>query len=333
MGKRLLVVGSNTIHTYTFIDLVKSYFDEVCLLTNIKEKQVDFEVYALDFRLSSFQTVTKIRKITERFAPTHIHIHQANSYAFLTVLALRKHSAKKILNAWGSDILINPKKNFILKQIVKFSLKNVDIVVADSDAVLEEAKRLIPDLKTENINFGIDFLACNGEKENMIYSNRLHKPLYRIEKIILSFNTFVKKNADWKLVIAGRGEETPKLKSLVESLGLEERVSFVGFVEKETNFKYYCQSKIYVSIPESDSVSLSLIEAIVSGAVVFVSDLKANREVIDSDLGFVVEDLEDIPFEAYQGIDSILQKKRAEVLKVRFSKEYNRQRYIEIYEN
>ena len=332
MRNKLMVIGSNSIHTYTFITLIHDYFEEIILLTNEKQQNVDFKVIELDFRLKNFQTIFQIKKIANTFQPTHIHIHQANSYAFLSFLALKNYPAKKILNAWGSDILLNPKKNFLFKQMVKFNLKQADIIVADSDTVLKEATRLVSDIKTENINFGIDFIECNKSKEKIIYSNRLHKSLYNIDKIIYAFNKFVKKNPEWKLVIAGDGEDTPKLKKIVYDFGIEKSVDFIGFVDKKTNFHYYCKSKIYISIPQSDSVSLSLVEAIVSGCVVFVSDLDANKEVVDVTTGIILDNLENIDFLRFKKVDRMLQVRSINYLKKKFSKEYNNQRYREIYE-
>jgi len=333
MRKKLLVVGSNTIHTYNFIDLVKEYFDEVLLLTNTIREDTPYEVVELDFRLRSFQTIKKIKKIAHTFEPTHIHVHQANSYAFLTFMALRNSHAQKVLNAWGSDILLNPKKGFFFRQMVKFSLKQSDIVVADSDTVLYEAKLLVPDIKTKNINFGIKFLECSEKKENIIYSNRLHKSLYNIDKIIFSFQKFVKQHPEWKLVIAGSGDNTGSLQVLIDDLGLVDKVEFVGFLDNKTNFAYYCKSKIYVSIPSSDSISLSLVEAVVSGCIPFVSNLSANRELVENNRnGFIEDNLEDIDFSKYMQIETEHFKKTRERLKVTFSKEYNKKCYFEIYD-
>jgi len=333
--KKLLLIGSDSIHIYNFIELIKNYFDEVLLLTDDEHREYSIQTIAIDFGINrnSFKTIKKIKSVVNDFQPTVVHIHQANSYALLTLLAIRKYRVKKILNAWGSDILINPKKHFLLKQIVKYNLKQADIVVADSDTVLNEAKKLVSHIKTKNINFGIDFLSCKDEKENIIYSNRLHKDLYNIDKIIFSFSRFVQENRDWILVIAGNGEDTQKLKEQVSQLKIEENVKFIGFVDRKTNFEYYCKAKIYVSIPRSDSVSLSLVEAIVSGCVVFVSDLSANHEIVDNTLGFVVDSLEHIPFHKYNTIDRLEQGEKRSKLKHLFSKDYNKQRYIDIYEN
>ena len=333
--KRLLVVGSCSIHLYNFIHLVKEYFDEILFLTHEECNMhlSDIEIIKIDFRLSSFLTPLKILNILKKFEPTHIHVHQANSYAFFTFLASRKILAKKILNVWGSDILISPKKNFLLRKLVEYSLRNADYVIGDSFTLLKEAKKIYPNIKTENINFGIEIPKCKVKKENIIYSNRLHKKLYNIDKVIISFYKFVQNNHNWKLIIAGEGEETENLKNLVKSLGINNKVHFIGFVDKETNHYYYCKSKIYVSVPSSDSVSLSLIEALLSGCIVFVTDIQANREVVTENLGFFERDLNNINFLKYQELENRRDIQELEKLKRVYSKDYNKERLIRLYES
>ncbi len=338
MNKKLLVVGSNTIHVYNFINLVKDYFDDVLLLTNEINSEWDVDAIEVDFSLglNVFKSIKEIRLQCLAFYPSTVHIHQANSYAFLTILALKKYDIPIVLTAWGSDILINPKKSFLLKKIVQYILNNVQVITADSNHVLNSAQQLVDKkLSVHNVNFGIEIEECKEqEKENIIYSNRLHKALYNIDKVIISFAKFIAipKNSHWKLVVAGRGDQTDALKDLVVSLNIDKNVEFVGFLNQQENYSYYCKSKIYLSIPRSDSVSISLVEAMLCGCVPFVSNLEANLELIeDKQNGFIEDDLENINFEKFMQIDSAYFEATREKLKVSFSKAYNKSRYIEIY--
>jgi glycosyltransferase involved in cell wall biosynthesis len=143
----------------------------------------------------------------------------------------------------------------------------------------------------------------------------------------------VQNDNDWKLVIAGSGDETEVLKEQVVSLGINDSVEFVGFLEQEKNYEYYCKSKIYVSVPQSDSISISLVEAILCGCIPFVSNLEANLELIQNGKnGFIEDDLKNIDFKNFTQIDTGYFEKTRDKLKVTFSKEYNRNRYIEIYD-
>ena len=336
MKKKLLVVGSNSIHVYNFIDLVKEYFEEVSFLTNEVNLDRDVPAVAIDFSLGiqSFQTIEKIRKVFHEFQPTLVHVQQANTYAFLTILALKKYSVPIVLTAWGSDILINPNKSFLLKKMLQYTLRNVQAITADSNHVLNSAQKLVDKkLVLHNINFGILIEECLiQKKENIIYSNRLHSTLYNIDKIIISFSKFIQDNKDWKLVIAGSGEETENLKILVEKLQLKDSVRFVGFLNQEENYKYYCKSKIYVSVPQSDSISISLVEAIICRCIPFVSDIVANLEIIvNKKNGWVEDNLDVIDFTKFENIDLIYFESIREEIKVLFSKEYNKKKYIEIY--
>jgi len=286
--KKLLIIGSNSIHVYNYINLVKDYFDEIILITNKKREGTDVKTIELDFHLklsSRVKTVAKIKNLIQEYAPSIIHIHQVNSYAYYSLLAARKSSVPKILTAWGSDILLSPKKNYLLKKMVQFNLRHADFFTSDSEFMAEEMRSLLPKRKLDILiaNFGIEIIEKDLLKENIIYSNRLHKKLYQIESVINAFKLFLENSIDksWKLVIAATGEETDNLKSMVEHLNLKGNVEFVGWVDQEENVEYYSKARLFVSIPESDATSISLLEAMAYGCIPVLSDLPANREWID----------------------------------------------------
>jgi glycosyltransferase involved in cell wall biosynthesis len=286
--KKLMIIGSNSIHVYNYINLVKDYFDEIILITNKKREGTDVKTIELDFHLklsSRLKTVAKIKKLIQEYAPSIIHIHQVNSYAYYSLIAARKSSVPKILTAWGSDILLSPKKNYLLKKMVQFNLRHADFFTSDSEFMAEEMRSLLPRRKLDILiaNFGIEIIEKDLLKENIIYSNRLHKKLYQIESVINAFKMFLENSIDktWKLVIAATGEETNNLKSMVEHLNLKGNVEFVGWVDQEKNVEYYSKARLFVSIPESDATSISLLEAMAYGCIPVLSDLPANREWID----------------------------------------------------
>ncbi len=286
--KKLMIIGSNSIHVYNYINLVKDYFDEIILITNKKREETSVKTIELDFHLklsSRLKTVAKIKKLIQEYAPSIIHIHQVNSYAYYSLLAARKSSVPKILTAWGSDILLSPKKNYLLKKMVQFNLRHADFFTSDSEFMAEEMRSLLPKRKLDILiaNFGIEIIEKDLLKENIIYSNRLHKKLYQIESVINAFKLFLENSIDktWKLVIAATGEETNNLKSMVEHLNLKGNVEFVGWVDQEKNVEYYSKARLFVSIPESDATSISLLEAMAYGCIPVLSDLPANREWID----------------------------------------------------
>jgi glycosyltransferase involved in cell wall biosynthesis len=297
--KKLLLVGGGSIHLKNYYDLISDFFESSLIITNTKRydfgnSDVNIENFGLRNPFSLIKSVRKIRKATKAFSPDIIHIHQANSFSFITILAVRHLKIPIIITAWGDDILILPKKNFILRKMVLYSLKHAQAFTSDSANMSAEIKRLT---NTDNkqvitVNFGVDVDKTIKIKSNTIYSNRLHFDFYRIDKIIYAFDRFATINPNWKLIIAGEGEATEKLKEIAKSVSNSNLIEFVGWVDKPTNQNYYNISKMFISIPTTDATSASLLEAIASDCIPIVSDLPANMEwVIDGINGIIVDNI------------------------------------------
>ncbi len=340
--KKLLIIGSNSIHVYNYINLVKDYFDEIILITNKKREGTEVKTIELDFHLklsSRLKTVAKIKKLIQEYAPSIIHIHQVNSYAYYSLVAARKSSVPKILTAWGSDILLSPKKNYLLKKMVQFNLRHADFFTSDSEFMAEEIRSLLPRRKLDILiaNFGIEIIEKDLLKENIIYSNRLHKKLYQIESVINAFKLFLENSIDksWKLVIAATGEETNNLKSMVEHLNLKGNVEFVGWVDQEKNVEYYSKARLFVSIPESDATSISLLEAMAYGCIPVLSDLPANREWIDDGKnGIIVNSPSENIFERALNLNiSEVASINKRIIIEKGTKVANKKKFIQLYDH
>lgn len=343
MKKKLLLIGNVTIHTYNYYHLIKDYFDEILLVTDEPrpEEQIPQVAYvSFSYKnLSNFyRTVKKIRQMARDFQPDVIHIHQVNSVALYGIMATRPLNIPIVLTAWGSDILVSPKHSRLLKAVVKYCIRRSDVVTADADFLGEAVVKLAPDSRRKLVvaNFGIEIhdnlLAT--EKEDIIYSNRLHKKLYNIDKIIHAYKKLEDTGRNkYRLVIAAIGEDTEDLKKLVTSLGLGHRVEFKGWLSKEDNIRMYARSKIYVSIPDSDATSISLLEAMYYGCYPIVSMLPSKREWIEDnvngkyfrgDLNFI-SGLIQADFDTVEKINKaiILKKGTVQIAYQRFTKIYD----------
>lgn len=290
---RILQVGPNSVHLTSFISAIKSDQHEIYLLT---EESCDFEGIQENF-VTSFRTINplkillnawKIKKYIRSIKPDAIHIHQINRLAFIVSFIAKKIKIRIITTAWGSDVLLIPQTNILYYHMVKQTIKKSTIVTADSNDMIVAMKKMLPNKKYLLLQYGIDPIKAT-KKENIIYSNRLHEPLYQIDKVISFFADFYLHNQTWRLVIAGTGSESEKLKNLVQSLGLESQITFVGWQQKEENRAWYAKSAIYISIPKSDGTSVSVLEAMSGGCIPVVSDLPVAHEWIQSGENGIIE--------------------------------------------
>jgi len=310
---KLLVVAPSGIHLRNFLNRIENANTIIHIITSkplIFETShpVSFVDFSLRNPLTGISTIRTIRRIFHKFNPDVIHVHQLNSVAFYTVRALRKYGVPIVGTAWGSDVLILPRKGVLQREMVKYSLRYATAFTSDSTFMAEKMRDLLPKRKLDITicNFGVADPMYALPKENIIYSNRLHKPLYRVDKIILAFHKFVRTTAgrDWKLIVGATGVETVKLETLAETLEIGDKVEFVGWLQNDENMKWYAKAKVWVSIPSSDATSISLLEAMYNGCLPVVGDLPASREWIeDGQNGRIVRDVEASFFAGIETID------------------------------
>lgn len=336
---KVLIVGSNSVHVSSYVENMKGISDEVYLLA---EEKCNFEVikqeFQVDFRrlnpMAILANYKKTKQIIQQLSPAIIHIHQVNRLAFMVTRIAAKLKIPVITTAWGSDVLIIPQKNKFFKFLVTRTLQRSKIVTADSHDMIAAMKKLVSsEKKYVHLQYGID-LVQPMTKEKIIYSNRIHKPMYRIDQIIRYFEEMNKDFPDWKLVIGAVGSETDTLKEQVLDARLQDKVSFVGWLEKAENHSWYARSSMYISIPESDGTAVSLLEAMSAGCVPIVPDLAVSKEwIIDGDTG-IIEKAGKNPLREAMNIDPLdcAEKNRVKVERDA-SRKVCMERFSQLYQN
>lgn len=267
----MLIVGNpKSIHTIRL-----SRFFEENYQVNLIEEGIDFS-----FR-NFFLALRQTKTILSKLSPDVLVLYQLNLTAFVATLANRKKKIPTFAIGIGSDILTMPKKGWAYKAMLKYILKHSQAYNAGSPYLLEQMQKYCP--KRSEIllaNLGINPIQPI-EKEKIVFSNRLHSPLYRIDEVIKAFANFVSKPefADWLLVVAATGREK-EFQQLSQSLGIKDKVKFVGWLSQKENAEYYAKSKIYISLPKSDSFPISLMEAMSGECIPVISDLPAYKGIM-----------------------------------------------------
>jgi glycosyltransferase involved in cell wall biosynthesis len=334
MKKKIVIASLDSPHLRSTFNLVAPLFDEVYLISD--KKQDYAETLVVNFRisnpLSAITNILKIRKFLKSYQPEVVQIAQANSVGLVMGKAANGISPI-VLNTWGSDVLIAPKQGKIKKWIATKALEYANEVTADADFMADAINDLCPSAKVTIANFGIEMESFTPiPKEKIIYSNRLHSKLYRIDLIIEGFAEFSKTNPDWKLVIGANGNLTEELKRKAADLMDEKLFEFIGFVNKETNYSYYQKSQIWVSVPESDGTAMSLLEAMYFGCIPVVSDLPANAQWIGKDNGVLVKQSVTEAFEIACEMDGIkVGRINSELIESKASIDAMRKVYAQIY--
>ena len=297
MKKRYLIIGNaeNT-HILKWVKALIDYY-EVYIISSktthdsILELLTPDRVFNLDLHISgeggNYKLLLKyfrICRIIKQVDPAVVNPHYITSHGFLAALIKKFNRTKFYLvqSAWGSDILVTPFRNKIYRRITRFCLRQADLATSDSKhmtGVLES----IYTIKTLTFSFGLDELPAydpDAKEDLLIYSNRMLSSNYKIGEVIRFFGRIAAKEPLAKMIIAHDGPERKSLEALVHELKLDKKVAFKGFVSEDEQIANYQRSRFYVSIPNSDATSVSLLEAMAYGCIPIVSDIPANREWI-----------------------------------------------------
>jgi glycosyltransferase involved in cell wall biosynthesis len=338
-SKSLLLIGGSkgNAHLLNYRNLIEDCFDDILIVSNQESEQ--FPSKKVNFELKNpfamWKNVRILRKIIQEEQPDIIHVHQANAYGFITALANRGRRPL-VVTTWGSDVLTLPHISFLHRWMVQYILKSADAITADAQFMADAINELVGPTPVVIANFGVEIATKESilPREKVIYSNRMHEPLYRIDEIILQAAPFLLANPTWKLRIAASGSETERLKQLAEQHLPVSSVEFIGFQSATENRENYLRSTVYVSIPNTDGTSISLLEAMAYGCLPIVSDLPANREWIESGVNGIVSS-GNLSTELMQILEmdaSSIQGSNANIIEDKATKKANKLKFEAVYD-
>jgi len=222
-----------------------------------------------------------------------INAHYLSSHGTLAWLA-RKCGVRAQLaaSAWGSDILVAPQRSRALRWVTARVLRDATICTSDS-AVMATRMRELGAHEVMSFPFGLDALpAAPAAKEpRLFFANRGLEGIYDPGRVLTLFAGIAAAWPDARLVVANTGSLRESLQRQAAALGLAARIEFVGRLDAATQSAFYARARWYLSVPRSDSVSVSVLEAMAHGCIPLLSDLPANRELVrDGANGLVLPD-------------------------------------------
>lgn len=198
-----------------------------------------------------------------------------------------------ILQAWGSDILLD-SKDWPNSMLVKHCLSKADMLFCDSETVKAGMRELGADMRKVRIVYnGVDtkfFSPTKRVSKQRVISTRSLKSVYDVETTIRAVPLVLEHFPQAVFILCGEGEDRAGLERLAEELGVKDKVAFVGWQSPREIRDWLRLSQVCVSTSRSDSTSLCLQEAMACGLPAVVSSLSANKEwVKNGENGFLAE--------------------------------------------
>jgi glycosyltransferase involved in cell wall biosynthesis len=204
-----------------------------------------------------------------------------------------------IVTIHGSDLRMAIERPGFLRKIFVYVCKKATHLNCVSEVQEKEMEQLgILSEKISIIPMGVDeeFLEMGknrkielNKRPFTILSNRNLLPIYNISLLIRAIPIILKEEPRTKFLVAGDGAEKEVLEREVKNLNINSSVKFLGRVPHEEMPALLSHADIYVSTSLYDGTSVSLLEAMGSGAFPIVTDIPSNREWISpGQNGFLV---------------------------------------------
>ena len=317
---------------------VKVYY---CVDKNAKKRSSGFA------KLSYLSALPALKKAISEFKPDIVHAHYASSYGLLGALS---GFHPYIISVWGSDVFDFPDISFLHKAVINYNLFKADRILSTSKVMAVETGKYT-DKEVIVTPFGIDldkFKPLNvnslfNDKDIVIGTIKTLEEKYGIEYLIKAFAIVKNKyhNLPLKLLIVGDGSLSENLKKLVHDLNIEDETVFTGKIAHELVPVYdnMLSVSVSVSVSNSESFGVAIIEASACGKPVVVSDVGGLPEVVENGVtGIVVPPR--APEKTAEAIEKLvldekLRKQMGEAGRKRVAKFYdwnkNVEQMIEIY--
>lgn len=290
----------NSIHIQRWLDYFKNRGHEVHLISFsmvslegiIVHKVGDVDINENGGNWRYLLQVKKIKSLLKKINADIVNAHYITSYGLIAALSGAKNL---VLSAWGSDILVTPKKNIVYKILTKFALNRSKLITSDSDIMTEEIIKMTK-VKAITVPMGVEenLLQLKRSEDDgiKILSLRTVNKNSNIDLIVKAFHKLseVEKDKNIKLIITNSGSEMDNIKKMIEDMHLQKMVEIKGFVSRDEILELLTTSQLFVSVLTSDSTSVTLLEAMATGVFPIVSNIPANKQWIENGKnGLIVE--------------------------------------------
>lgn len=236
------------------------------------------------------RTLPRLARWLRQVRPDWLHAHYLTSHGTLAWLALRlwRVPGRLVGSAWGSDILVTPRRNRFWLALTARVLQACALTTSDSRVMAARMQELGA-REVMVFPFGLDALppAPPAKDPLLVFANRGLEPIYDPARVLQVFAAMALQRPGLQLVVANDGSQRGALERQAQPLG--PAVRFVGRVDAPALAGWYARAQWYLSLPHSDSVSVSVLEAMAHGCIPILSDLPANRELVrDGDNGLIL---------------------------------------------
>lgn len=267
------------------------------LLQQVKKTKLRY--YRIFVGNLSFLNIFKVIHLVKYFRRQRVRTIIINLSADLKLAGISAKLAgvKKIIYSRGIAVAIKDSllNRFLLRYVATNIIANS---IETKRTILKKNTQLVDENKIKIIYNGIDFNEYMKHQYKELYTRKNGEVIignagrFSEEKghehLIELARQLNEQNINFKLLLAGKGKLESKYKKIVETLGLSDKVIFLGFVTDMISFQGNID--IFVLSSHYEGFGYVLIEAMAKQKPVIAFSIGSSAEIIDDGInGFIIE--------------------------------------------
>ncbi len=241
---------------------------------------LDLPALALDFR-----------RLTRQIKPDLIHAGPIQTCALIAILS---GFYPVLTMSWGFDLMEDVYRGRIWEWATRYALKRSPFFTSDAHVTRDVAVNYGMDPeKTVVFPWGVDLTHFAPTKDYRpetvvdrppsavtLFCNRSWETRYGVDVLARAFGKIAQQNEHVDLILLGGGSQGNRIRQILNSAGVLDRVTFGGQVSQTDLPRWYHMADLYISPSHVDGSSVSLMEALACGLPCLVSDIPANKELV-----------------------------------------------------
>lgn len=303
-------------------------------LNNLSSKIHYHEVNVPEYPLFHYQPYelalsSKLVNMVKKHKIDLLHVHYAIPHAYAGYMAkkmLREVGIEipMVTTLHGTDITLVGNHPFY-KPAVTFSINHSDVVTSVSESLKNDTLRLFEIKKDiqvipnfiDSTKISNEFTDCQRgimaeEDEKIIAHVSNFRKVKRIDDVVQIFYR-IQKEIKAKLMMVGQGPEREMAEELVASLGISDKVVFLG--QSHEVDKILCFSDLFLLPSEKESFGLAALEAMANRTPVISTNTGGLPEVNKNNFSGFLCEVGDVETMAEKAVHILKDKSRLETFK------------------
>lgn len=317
------LADASSVHTRRWVEFFAQRGHTVHLFTFSPHDEVPGDVVQHDLRVlyeqrqhvawpagarqaeHAVQMASATRHMLQEVRPDIVHAHSVVCYGHLGLLSLCR---PLVVSAWGSDIYHHRSGSWRSRALTVLTLRAADICMGDSADLVNKMVALGANrARTALVYFGVDTRLFRAKpdrealrarygyspRDTVILSPRGMRALYNIESLLRAMPILEYLAPNPKLMLRDYGiygDYRQRIESVISELQLQGSVRIIERVPYGETVDMYNAADVVVTLADTDSSPVSLLEAMACGAIPVAGDITSMREWIQDGVnGYLVD--------------------------------------------